>query len=398
VTWLAPGYLGLAVLAAAAVVALHFFTRRVPKPRLLPTARFVPEAAVSAPSPASRPADLVVLALRALALLCAGAALARPVPAPPRAVLRVVVAHGPDALPGARALLGPGDTLVVSETGTLSAALVRARRAAARVAGRADSIELVLVAPFVRGEWDAATAALRATWPGRAQLVAVAQRPPAAPPRLEFGGGPADDPLAAAARLLGERRGAATRIARGAARAADSAFARGGGALVVWPTGAETAPRGAADTIGAVIAAGTVVVAPFARTVRLDEPPAPAPAGNADRVVARWADGAPAALERSLGSGCVRSVAIPVPTAGDLVLRRSFREVLDALAAPCGGSRDPALLDSVSLETLRGPEALAAAAALGTPAAPRALIAWLLALAALLLFAELGVRAWSAAR
>jgi len=395
VTWLAPGYLGLAALAAAAVVALHFVARRVPKPRPLPTARFVPEAAVRAPSPASRPTDLVVLALRVLALLLAGAALARPVPAPPRAVLRVVVAHGPDALPGARALLAPGDTLVVSETGTLSAALVLARRTAARVGARADSLELVLVAPFVRGAWDAATAALRATWPGRAQLVAVAHRPAPPIPRLDLVAAPAD-PLHAAVRLLGERRGPPTRIVRGAARAADSAFARGGGALVLWPAGVETAQGGVADTIGAVVAAGTVVVAPFARTVRLDEPPAPA--GYADRVVARWADGAPAALERTLGSGCVRSVAIPVPAGGDLVLRRSFRDVVAALTAPCGGSRDPALLDSVALATLRGPESLAAAAALGTLAAPRTLVAWLLALAALFLLVELVVRGRSAAR
>ncbi len=392
-TWLAPGYLGLAALAAAAVVALHFFARRVPKTRPLPTARFVPEAAVRAPAPAARPTDLVVLALRVLALLLAGAALARPTPAPPRAVLRVVVAHGPDALPGARALLAPGDTLVVSETGTLSAALVRARRAAARVAARADSLELVLVAPFARAEWDAATGALRATWPGRAQLVAVAHRPAGAPPRLDVVAARAD-PLHAPARLLGERRGAPTRIVRGAPRPADSAFAEGGGVLVLWPAEVEPAEGGVGDTIGAVVASGAVVVAPFARSVRLDE----LPAGSTDRVAARWVDGAPAALERTLGSGCVRSVAIPVPAAGDLVLRRSFRDVLDALAAPCGGNRDLALLDSTAFSALRGPASLAAAAAFGTPAAPPALVAWLLALAALLLLAEQGVRAWSAAR
>ena len=104
------------------------------------------------------------------------------------------------------------------------------------------------------------------------------------------------------------------------------------------------------DTVGAVVAGSAVVVAPFARDALL-------PRG---RVVARWVDGEPAAIERPLGGGCVREIAIAVPGIGDLALRESLRRLLAALAEPCGGVRRLTALSDSAMAVLRGGSALLA--------------------------------------
>jgi len=55
--------------------------------------------------------------------------------------------------------------------------------------------------------------------------------------------------------------------------------------------------------------------------------------------VARWDDGEPAATEIPLGAGCIRAVAVSVPSAGDLALTPAFRRFAEQLAGPCGGGR-----------------------------------------------------------
>jgi hypothetical protein len=141
------------------------------------------------------------------------------------------------------------------------------------------------------------------------------------------------------------------------------------------------------DTVGAVIASDAALVFPLERRWQ------PGPAASTSRVVARWIDGAPAAVERSVGDGCIRDVAIPVPTRGDLVLRPEFGQLVRALSAPCeahvGGfalsADDVALLAGtgplVSAEAIRPPDVVA------TPLVP-----WLLGLALLLILVELWVR------
>lgn len=239
VALLAPWGLVLGVGVAGGLVLLHAISVGRPRPAWLPTARFALDRAPRAERRLARPADRWLLALRVLAALLAGAALARPVRARVRRhVARLVLADVSDAArrgavrDSVRAVLGPGDALIAfaavprpallipvrrkstaadsavlratldSALGeaalgvapavpapnvigerrpSLSAALVAARRAAPSLAAGADSLELVIVSPFSRDVVDAGTAAVRGTWAGRARLVRVAQA--AAPAR-----------------------------------------------------------------------------------------------------------------------------------------------------------------------------------------------------------------------
>jgi len=52
-------------------------------------------------------------------------------------------------------------------------------------------------------------------------------------------------------------------------------------------------------------------------------------------VIARWIDGEPAAIERDSASVCTRSIAVPIDSTGDMLLRPSFVSFRAALAEPC---------------------------------------------------------------
>ena len=71
-----PWLFGGALAAALAITALHFLSVRQPRVLLLPTARFVPERDARAVARQAKPSDLLLLLLRVIALLAAGAALA----------------------------------------------------------------------------------------------------------------------------------------------------------------------------------------------------------------------------------------------------------------------------------------------------------------------------------
>lgn len=390
-TLLAPLWLWIGLAGAAAVVALHFFARQRPRAAPFPTARFVPDVPARAPSPARKPTDLLLLSLRVLALLAAGLALARPRLAPERRPLARVVLLGDSratARDSALAYVGVGDTLVrleqvnASAPASLSPLLVGGVRASAALRDRADSIELVIVSAFSADQFDAATDSIRSLWPGRARLVRVAGDALPAPSRRIEVIGAADDPLRAAVALLGTRTGPVTRIVRGAPGAGDSALAAAGGVLVEWPAN----PGVVTDTVGAIAAGGVVVVASFARSPHVE-------ASDSLRVVARWVDGAAAGVERALGQGCVRRVMIPVPTIGDLALRRSMRELVDVLAGSCGGARAAVPASDAQLAMLRRAGPLMAARSAPIPRREASVVsAWLLAAAALLLLVELAVR------
>lgn len=144
----AIGFLWAAVTAASVVVVLHLLARRRPHPMMLPTARFVPEAAVRAPAFHRRPSDLLLLALRVAALLLLGAALARPeITGPRRPVAALTI----------------GDSV-----GSLSAAFAAALRASPALG--ADSVALVLAMSLTRDRWDPATVEWRSRWPGAVRL------------------------------------------------------------------------------------------------------------------------------------------------------------------------------------------------------------------------------------
>lgn len=414
-SFLAPLVLALGALGAAAVVALHLLTTRRPPPAPLPTARFVPPSEARAVARARRPTDLVLLAMRVLALLLIGAAFARPVldaPGPRvRSVvlldLSVSVAAPIGAAARAAEALGEGSALVVYDSaaravpldsltavaeaaasdgaraavGALSPALAAARRVAGVVARGADSVRLVIVSPLTDRGFDAATDAWRAAWPGRIEVVRVepsAGGGDAMAPQLVGAAG--DDPLMPALALLRDRAPAhAVRLVRRPMDAADSTWLRTGGhALVVWPP-TEGEPR--ADAVHVAGAGGVTLVAPLVRS-----------AVDGARVIARWRDGAAAVTETPLGAGCVRRVGVGVPTAGDLALRDPFARFVTAMMAPCGGPRGVPVPDSVAA-AFAGVGSLAPARALATESRGDAGIPLiLLALALLGLGAEWVVR------
>jgi hypothetical protein len=425
-TFLAPLFFYLGMALAAGALALHFIVTRQPTSSVLPTVRFVPNSTVRVTTVA-RPEDLLLLLLRVLVALLLGAAFARPILLPKRRpIARIVVADVSQAVgrieevrDSARALLGPQDALVGFDStaqvvrkdvvgaarqlarspraGRLSPALVAALRTAAELRAGADSIELAIVSPFRAAEIDGATQAIRTLWPGRIRLVPVAPRADSlAPPAGLAVRGGADDGVALAAALAGlPSSDSAVRIVRGTVSSADSIWVAGGRrTLVRWPV--DGAPPGWVarphpDTAGAVIAGEAAFVVPLERRWEL-----PASA-RANRIAARWVDGAPAAAEYAVGSGCIRDVAVPVPLRGDLVLRPSFGRFVRALVAPCGTAGVGPGLGAAELSVLAGSGPLAPRDAIAPPdtiATP--LVPWLLGAALVLALLELLVRRGSA--
>ena len=370
-SFLAPGYLTAAVVAAVGAVLLHFIVTRRPRSVAFPTARFVPDVPVAARARSVQLSDLLLLAVRVLAILFAGAALATPVFPPRREhVVRVIAADVSGSIANigeirdsVRSLYRAGDAIVVfdtaakvvltpdsvvensgiNESGSLSAGLIAALHEGSRVRDGADSVELVLVSPVTVGESDRATHAIRALWRGRARVVAAGAsiRPVTSSPKPTFLD--ATRPMYAVAR---------NRI----------------------------------DTVGAVIARGNVVVAPFERRWRfISDSLAHA------RVIARWADGEPAAIEHDSGETCIRSIAIPIDTSGDMILRPSFARFRAALSAPCQSVASQP--DGAAARMLAGAGNLASTAQFPPPDDIDSPIArWLAAIAIVLAIAEMVLR------
>jgi hypothetical protein len=125
----------------------------------------------------------------------------------------------------------------------------------------------------------------------------------------------------------------------------------------------------------------------------------PADSLRAGRVVARWADGRPAAVEKRVGQGCIRSVAIPVAAVGDLVIRPEFIALVREIAAPCGDPRSTQPLASTVIASLGGRgrlapgDAFAARHDIPSPLAP-----WLFGIALAAALSELLVRRISPSR
>lgn len=361
-TWLAPGYLFWGGVAVVAVAALHLLARRRPPAEDLPTARFVPSRALHVTSRGIAPSDALLFVIRALALIAIAAAFAAPLVRRARSrVQRVIVVDESRAVASAaelrdsvRAVLREGDVVVSFDSaartvtpprvdsiartdsrGSLSAAFVAAARAAGALATTADSLELVVVSPLVAEEADAATSLTRDAWPGRARLVSVRARAADTAIRsLDVEA--ADDALLASMRLGGAREvSAALRVRRAQPSGADSAWAgERNHVLVHWPRSGDATiawrRRARLDTVAGAASGDAVVVAPLLRAWALDE--------KAGRVVARWVDGEPAAVEHARGGGCIRDVAIDVDPASDAPLRPEFRRLTTALLAPCFGA------------------------------------------------------------
>lgn len=277
---------------------------------------------------------------------------------------------------------------------TLTAALIAAVRAAALLPPQADSASLVMIAPT--GAHDAALARARAAWPGRVTVVDVpipagvpvdsTEAVVAARPAVR---GPAGDAIVAAARLAGAvllQPGDAPAVSsmlivRDRVTAADSAWAAGGGTLLVWPAdtaGAGLVPAGRRDTMGGFVAGGH---AALLATVRTHAPPD----GDA---VARWIDGAPAVTQQPHGMGCIRTAAMTMPVGGDVTLRPAFQAALRSLMHRCSSAHPAPIADSTRA-LLAGTGALARAGALRARSSRSPATPWLLGAAlALLLLVE----------
>ncbi|MEZ4413860.1 MAG: BatA domain-containing protein [Gemmatimonadales bacterium] len=363
-TFGAPIWLAAAGVAAAVAVGLHLLARRPPRSYALPTARFVPDRPARTTAPTTRPTDLLLLLVRVTALLLLGAALARPQTAPPRRVHTIVALDRSRSATTeldsvAAAVVRNADLVITFDStatmmpvggaprpagggrGSLSTALVAAMRAAPGLARSADSIELAIVSPFMAEEWDEATLDIRESWSGRIRLVPIAKALPAG---IEGGGlrASAGDPITATV-ALGNGLPAGTRLVRTVLTAEDSAWAERGGTLVFWPV--EEAGWPSLPGLAAGVVAGPhAAVAPFGPRVAL-------PSG---RVVARWADGTPAATERALGAGCERDVGISIPDEGDIPLRPGIIRLVRQLSEPCGGPRGSEVVPQAQLDSLRG--------------------------------------------
>jgi hypothetical protein len=379
--------------AALAVVAAHLLSISRPPELSFPTARFVPERTVPAVSRASRPTDVWLMMLRVLAVVCAGVAFAGVTVAPSResvvtlvavdarvaadtAALRralgdvtreaqrdnmqvvgIVSAFGVTpvdrvwdaesvATSPISVLLGAdaSDSIVPldhqDESVATSTLLLRARRAVPDFASAADSVRLLVLAPSfgaLRDVPDDALPAVRAVWPGRVELrsVAVSSTSAALRPARDAVTirGANDDEVRAAFARWGDLPAVTTRVVRDSLKISDSLAAQNGEAVVVWVAGnapkmTSTNTDAEAIDASAVVANGVALVAPLRRVRELS-------ADSALRAIAWWNDGAPAAVEKRVGAGCIRVVGF-APPAGDALLTVPARGVLAALVAECG--------------------------------------------------------------
>ena len=420
-TFLAPAFLFGAIAVAAGIAALHFIVTRHPRASVLPTARFVPDSPATAIVRDARPSDLLLMLLRMLIVLAAGAALAKPVLKTGRQPIgRVFLVDASrstssmrEAADSVRALYRTGDAIVVFDSavrtgitspdslartsrsgaaGNLSAALIASLRQGSALRDKADSMDLVVVSPLMAEERDAATDSIRKLWHGRARLVHVSAAAADSSPvekgdiRIESD---ANDPLGVTVSLAAKNNphGSARILRSGNLSADDSTWMSAGNhAVVFWPIADRprfAMARTPSDKSGGIVGRDVRLVAAFDRHWSY-----PADSLRGARIIARWADGEPAAVEKANGVGCLRSVSVPVPVVGDLVIRPEFEHLVKAVIAPCGEVPATETLSPSAVASLRGSGGLAprsgfaAREDVSSPLAP-----WLLGLA---LFAALG--------
>jgi hypothetical protein len=424
-TFLAPAFFWGALAAATGIVALHFIVTRQPRASILPTARFVPDSAATATSRNATPSDLLLMLLRVIIVLAAGSALAKPIITPHRAASQRVfvvdnsraVASASEPADSVSRLYRAGDQIVVFDSsartfvsngldslhamktstarGNISAAVIASVRAASAIRDRADSLELVIVSPFLDEERDAATDSIRKLWRGRARLVHVAARrdsAASAQSQIDIRSASGDGVAIAVSLASKAPTPGTSRIVRSALTSDDSTWAAlADHVLVVWPANDRppfAVVRSPVDQSGAVVIDSASVIAAFTRRWTF-----PSDSLRGVRIVARWADGEAAVVEKNLGSGCIRSVTIPVANVGDLVIRPEFVALLRGIASGCGGSVSTKPIETAAMSSLIGPTTLAPSGSfaartdLSSPFAP-----WLLSIALAAAILELFVR------
>ena len=360
----APAWIGLAAVASLAVVAIHLIAWRLPRTTVLPTARFVPDEPARSAARTILLSDIVLLAVRVAVVMLGGVAMARPVfesrPSGVATVIAVAAASDSVALMDslrairrtdhtsfvvfdttARIVAGVPAIQSASRAFAVSTGVLAAIREARRLQQDYDTVRIALIGPFTPSAFDNATSQVRALWPDSIHMVRI---PPAGsapiPPRADVEAG-GDDPVVAGIRLAqsnGLIQGKSRVIRAGTAPVPDS-----GETIVLWP---RRSSDDAAHMDG-VWAAGTTAIGSFI----------PSPLGDSGRVIARWANGVPAAREWSRGSGCIRAIGFDVPDVGDFVLSPAFQRLASELLAPCGGSVDAESVPDSLLAMLSAPPA-----------------------------------------
>ena len=379
-----PGFLIAAGVAAAAVVVLHFLITREPRTDIFPTVRFVPQAKVRSTAVAVKFTDIPLLMLRVAAIVLIGLALAQPhIAVSVKRVARIVMVDTSRAVErdaawkdvvrervaGAEAIIAFSDTSGEIEPegleqlldapsvtrGSLSAAMIAAMRAAARAREGADAIELVLLSPLLQEESDAATSSLRALWPGGIHVIQVKSARPVS---------------------------------------ADSALSESRPHIEWAQTGSRLwQKRSQVQTVGGIRAGDATMIFPFERGWQLRT------ADGSPKVIARWIDGEPAAVEIATGAGCLRSIGFKLPEAGDTPLRPDFTRFLDRLSSPCGEVPDFSPLGLAFVAQLVGDGKPAMSSSVSPPTRrATSLSLWMLCTAVLLLLLEHPLRQWSASR
>ncbi len=379
-----PWLFGAALAASAVVAALHLLSVRRPPELLLPTARFLPERDVRAISRTRRPSDLLLLALRIAALLCAGLAASGPTWRPSAASRVVLVIADADVAvdtvavramltsPDAQVVMrwranaaGNGDDAMPFNAASLFPIAWRdAARVVAEQAG-VDSIDLHVLTAQAPDTTTAAWRHWRAAWPGR---VTMHTRAPVTVADSALDGTSAslrpkpvivdddaasrsvaiDDPIRAALSWHAARRRTAGVLVPRAdtiwltSDSAGSTTRRDGQPVrtvrVRWPLHgvpagwqATTARR---DSAVALVSSGHALMGPWPIRAAFARDGAP-PIDHAVRVLAWWSDGRTASVERAYAASCDRDVAVPVSPASDVLLSASANALFDRLLAPC---------------------------------------------------------------
>lgn len=422
-----PWVMGGAFAAALGIVGLHFLSVRRPPTLLLPTARFVPERDVRAVSRTAQPSDLLLLVLRVLAVLAAGAAFAGVSWHASAPRVGVVVVADRDVLgdsttlvrsaQGAAADARAGDagtsspvrvarvprSRVTRDDGVSAAVFALARREAAQLRERGvDSIDLHVLASAPATSDNVAWSAWRSAWPGRVTLhvpperVADSTRANAAAVTLvrDDSAWRTDDPVRAA--LL--QRGVRADRGQGA-RDADAVGSRDHVQLE-WPV--RSAPNGwhaVSDSADALIAGGRVLTGAW-RVGAVPDSGVFA-ADSTLRAIAWWSDGRVAAVESRRAGGCRRVIAASSDASSDLLLSADADALMRVLTASCLAMQtvDAAALtrrvvDGAALASVRSLETQDTAFAGGAARDPSAswLTIALLALAVALLLVEWRLR------
>ena len=280
----------------------------------------------------------------------------------------------------------------------LGAAWPEAWRAAATLLDDApdiDSVGLHIFAPRAGVESYAAWHSWRLSWPGNVTVhtgmsdetrssvglatspldsgisrspesaAAVQNATRIAASRIEVSGGPADDVVRVAFDMYGRNSSSVVLVDRSDKPVSEKPVdklplqAQSGANTVRinWPqSGVPLGWTPVIEPAGALVVAGNALVANWNRTSRApnistnartvdvnNAGNGGAAAASSARVIARWNDGTPAAIEHAVtpDGGCIRDVGVLAPQNGDVMISQRARALISMLTSPCGTTLQP---------------------------------------------------------